>query len=145
MCIKQVLANRQTRLNRYTKRSILPVLAKGRSKLVEELEQPSKIFPEVKQRMRLAYKKDARMYNLKKRHVKFQPGKRVWKVNTKRFSAKLTPKFIECVIRRKITSLVYELQNLEDKFVGRLHIKDLKPGVQPSGDLEEEQVVLSVG
>ncbi|KAF2903293.1 hypothetical protein ILUMI_02904 [Ignelater luminosus] len=126
-----------------TKKRLLNIFkesTEGRSKLVEELEQPSKIFSEEKQRMRLAYK-DARTYNLKKRHVKFQPGKRVWKVNTKRFSAKLTPKFIECFICRKLTSLVYELQNLKDKFVGHLHIKDLKPVVQPSGDLEEEQTL----
>ena len=71
-------------------------------------------------------------YNLRSKDVKFKVGDLVFRRNfvlsnaSKKFSAKLSPKFIKMKIRRVLGNNLYELEYLGGKKVGVYHCKDLK-------------------
>ncbi|CAK1599223.1 unnamed protein product [Parnassius mnemosyne] len=70
-------------------------------------------------------------YNLRKRHVELKVGQIVYKRThylsnaSKRFTAKLAPKFQKCVITAKLSPLVYTLASMEGKTLDNFHIKDI--------------------
>lgn len=90
------------------------------------------IFTEVRKHLKNAYERSKIHYNLRKRHYTHAVGDRVWKKSyvlsdaAKKFSAKLSPKYILCEVTRVISPLVYELTDMHGKQQGRWHIKDLK-------------------
>ena len=99
----------------------------------KELTKLEECYPTIRENLRLANQRAANRYNLRCREVSFQPGDRVWKRNkvlssaVDYFSAKLSPKFVPCVVTRRVGNLVYQLENLEGNDIGKWHVEDLKP------------------
>lgn len=101
---------------------------------LSDLQKLPKLFSEVQERLNKAYETSAHKYNLRRRPAKFEVGDKVWKTNftlsdaSKNFSKKLAPKYVPCIVRKvKGSGLVYELTDLDGKYVGDFHIQDLKP------------------
>lgn len=91
-------------------------------------------FSSVKQAIEKAHLKSAKYYDASRRPLEFAPGDIVWKRTyplsdaSKFFMAKLAPKYDKCTVLRKISSLVYELEDFHTKKnLGAWHVKDLKP------------------
>ena len=91
----------------------------------------------------------SKTYNLRRRDVEFYVGDRVWRRNkvlsnaANKFTAKLGPKYILSIVKRKHSKLVYGLSDGNGTKVGRWHIKYLKPYFErfdddASSDLSEE-------
>lgn len=101
--------------------------------LADNLQRLPEIFDKAKKYMDNAYQRSFKYYNLRRRDVSFNVGDLVWKKNNVLsnagvgFSAKLAPKFILCKVIKVCSRVVYELESVEGKYVGRYHVKDLKP------------------
>lgn len=111
----------------------IELLPGERDTYVEGLTSLSQIFAEVRNKIHSAYQRNAATYNLRKRDFSFEAGDKVWRRNKVlsdaaiKFAAKLAPKYVLCTVRRKISRLVYALQNTDGSDAGEWHIKDLKP------------------
>ena len=92
----------------------------------------SRIFCRVRSELSKSHDKNAKHYNLRRRHQELEVGQTVWKrcfpisVKDKFFTAKLAPKYIKCRIVAKKSPLVYKLVDANGKDAGTWHIKDLK-------------------
>jgi hypothetical protein len=102
----------------------------------DRLKELPRIFREVKDRLARAHRANAQRYNLRRRPQDFNVGDIVWKRNfalsdaTANFSAKLAPKFTgPYKVKKKVSTLIYELEDQNCKDVGRWHVVDLKPYV----------------
>lgn len=91
------------------------------------------LFQEIRRRLQQSYEKSGVHYNLRRRNITFEPGQQVWRKNyslsdaSKQFAAKLAPKFIgPFIIKRKTSSVTYELATNTGKSIGIWHVKDLK-------------------
>lgn len=114
-----------------------PTLAcASRSSYANQLGALDSIFNKVKDALIKSHKRSARYYNSSRRHAEFEVGDTVWKKTypqsdaSKFFMAKLAPKYERCIIRKKLSPLVYELEGCSSgKNLGSWHIKDFKsPG-----------------
>lgn len=92
-----------------------------------------KIYRFVQSQLSKSYKKSQQHYNLRHRDVKFTVGQKVLHKNYTQsdagnyYTAKLAAKYVGPYIVRKVLSpWTYELADLQDKFCGIWHIKDLK-------------------
>lgn len=103
-----------------------------KNQLINDLQELPKLYVDVRKKLFLAYQRNAKQYNLRKRSLRFYPGDRVWKRNytlsdaAKNYSAKLAPRYIPCTVKKVISKLVYKLSDLDGNDVGNWHIKDLK-------------------
>ena len=110
---------------------------------LEDSQHLPELYVDVRNRMKQAYEKSKRIYNLRKRHIMFDVGDKVWKKNyalsnaAKYFSSKLAPKYIPAVVSKVLANLVYELQDTEGKNLGNWHVKDLKPDLCPGDDSDD--------
>lgn len=100
----------------------------------EEVSRQPEIFRSVSSHLDKAYKRHADHYNKNKRQAElYNVGDRVWKKNyvlssgAHQYSAKLVAKHVPCRIRRKVSPLVYEVEDESGIALGRWHVKDLKP------------------
>lgn len=90
------------------------------------------VFVDIRNRLDLAYQRNSRAYNLRKRDFSFNVGDYVWRKNhilssaPNQFSAKLAPKYILSIVHKKFSNLVYMLNNSDGTRAGKFHIKDLK-------------------
>lgn len=86
----------------------------------------------IKDNLHSAHLKAERCYNLRAKSIAFVPGQKVFRRNFEQSSfvksktAKFSPKFIKCRVRRRIGSSLYELENLKGKLIGRYHAKDIR-------------------
>lgn len=109
----------------------------------QDLGKLREIYHDVQAKLNMAYKRNAHYYNLRKRDVEFFVGDKVWKKNkvlsdaAQNFAQKLAPRYVLCTIRKKISKLVYTLENEDGSDVGNWHVKDLKPYFGSIPDLEE--------
>lgn len=99
----------------------------------DRLRELQKIFKDVRQRLGESHQKNSHHYNLRRRPLQFKEGDQVLKRNfnqsnaTAYFSAKLTPRFVGPYrIKKKMSNLVYQLEELNGKSIGNWHIVDLK-------------------
>lgn len=105
----------------------------NRETLVHDVNQLSSIHQKVTKRLKLAYQRNAKHYNLRKRPLKFTKGDFVWKKNytlsdaSKFYNQKLAPKYIKCRVLEVTGPLTYRLASENGKGVGVWHLKDLKP------------------
>ncbi|KAG5865444.1 hypothetical protein JTB14_027177 [Gonioctena quinquepunctata] len=108
---------------------------KGRS-MKKKLSDQLKIT-KVRERIRKAFDKNTKVYNLRKRDTKYKIGDYhyiiyILKKNyvlskaENAFSAKLAPKFIPGIVDKVISPLVYSLKNKNGADLGNWHVKDLK-------------------
>lgn len=71
-------------------------------------------------------------YNLRSKNVKFKVGDVVFRRNfvlsdaSKKFCAKLSPKFLKMRVIKLVGNNLYELKDMAGKRVGTYHAKDLK-------------------
>lgn len=109
-----------------------PYEFESRDKLASELQKLPELYKEVANRISRSYQRNQKYYNLRKRNIEFNVGDTVYKKNYvlsnagNYFSSKLAPKFIKCFIRKKISPIIYELVDEDNKNLGRYHVKDLK-------------------
>ncbi|XP_011687095.1 PREDICTED: uncharacterized protein LOC105449536 [Wasmannia auropunctata] len=92
----------------------------------------------VGENLETAQQRQAKYYNRHHRDRHFAVGEQVLKRHrvlssgAQHFSAKLTKKFHgPFVIRRILSPVVYELADLTGSVVGKVHVKDLKPYLEP--------------
>lgn len=98
---------------------------------VSSLENQNKIHKQVLNKIDQAYVRNKLRYDKDRRDVKFEIGDRVFKRNypisdaTKHISAKLLPRFTECIIVNKKSDLSYDLADINGKALGNYHIQDI--------------------
>lgn len=91
------------------------------------------IFSQVEETLQKAHDRNIKYYNEKRRDIEFEVGDEVWKRTFKQsnagkyFAAKLAPKYEKCRVIRKLSKLVYELEDETGKPLGKWHVKDCKP------------------
>lgn len=87
---------------------------------------------EVSENLREAYDKYSKYYNLRSRTISFSEGETIWRKNfalsdaSRHFTAKLSPKYLKCRVRKKIGNCSYMLEDLNGKEIGVYNVKDLK-------------------
>lgn len=108
----------------------------------KELER---VYRDVCIRLKKAYDRSSRHYNLRHRDERFSVGQDVWKRNfvisdaTKQITSKLSPKFTgPFTVHRVVSPWTYELIDKNGKLIGIWHAKDLK--AHPPDDVEDETV-----
>ncbi|KAK9887659.1 hypothetical protein WA026_023780 [Henosepilachna vigintioctopunctata] len=95
-------------------------------------EKLPELYEYVQKRIHHAYKVNAQRYNLRRRDLRFRVGDRVWKRNfvlsdaANNFSAKLAPKFVPCVVKKVLSPVVYNLEDLDGNDLGIFHISHIK-------------------
>lgn len=92
-----------------------------------------KVFEDVKKRLKAAYKKSERIYNLRRREDKFHVGQQVWRRNhvlsnaAQHITAKLAPRYVgPLTIYRTLSPWTYQLIDDNNKDCGVWSAKDLK-------------------
>ena len=109
------------------------IVCDSREKLNDHLKELFRLYVDVQKRLEKAYLDSASRYNLRRRPLVLDPGQIVWKRNRvlsnkgERFAAGLAPKFVKCVVHRKVTPGVYELLDYDTRVnLGAWHVQDLK-------------------
>lgn len=111
----------------------LLLLAHTRDQYVNDIRSISEVYESVRDRLHKAYERNANNYNLRRKDIIFNVGDKVWRKNkvlsdaSQGFSAKLAPKYIPCVIRERLSRLIYRLNHINGSDAGTWHVKDLKP------------------
>lgn len=107
---------------------------KSRAGIQQSVNTLKEVYQEVNKRLQHAYEQSAKRYNLRRRPVQFCVGQIVYKRNfaqssaPEKFTAKLAPKYIgPFTIVKKLSPLVYELENNKKRSIGYWHVQDLKP------------------
>lgn len=102
--------------------------------LERRVEEITKMREEVKLRIQKASARNKKHYDLRRRDIRYHPGEQVWRRNhilsdaTKHFNAKLAPRYVGPFQIKKILSpWTYELVDMDGRFRGNWHAKDLKP------------------
>ncbi|KAJ8969775.1 hypothetical protein NQ317_001936 [Molorchus minor] len=104
-----------------------------KNQLIEDLQELPKFHEDIRTKLKDAYIRNANQYNLRKRNLSFKIGDRVWKRNytlsskANDYSAKLSAKYIPCVVVKVMSNLVYKLKDTNGVDLGNWHVKDLKP------------------
>jgi len=110
---------------------------------VEDLKKFNATYKKVTENLKRAYVRSAQYYNLRRREVQYAVGDRVWKRTFPQsnaavhFSAKLAPKFIPCIVTKKIGSATYQLKDLNNQDLGVWHVQHLKPDLSSFNDDDE--------
>lgn len=101
--------------------------------ILRKSEVLSKVFEDVTKRLKYAYNREKKVYNLRRRADQFSINQTVWKRNyvisdgTNKFTAKLAPKFIGPLkIIKVVSPWSYELADNLGNSRGIWHAKDLK-------------------
>jgi hypothetical protein len=117
----------------YTTRLIPDNTDTGRH-IVDKVDNLKKVREFVQKRLSVAYERNRKQYNLRRRHVNYNVGDLVWKRQfvlsdaANYFASKLAGKFCgPFKIRKKLGYCVYELEGDNGKSIGNFHVKDLKP------------------
>lgn len=103
-----------------------------RDNFANELGHLKDIYKDVSASLKKAHDRNIKYYNSKRRNVSFEVGDIIWKRTYKQsaankyFSSKLAPKYERCKVIRKLSPLVYELEDANGKCIGKWHIKDFK-------------------
>lgn len=107
----------------------------------ESMDRLLPLYNEVKRKLDKAYHRNCHYYNLRRREAPlYAVGDTVWKKNyvlsdaSKRYAAKLEPKFVKCKIAEVLSPLVYRLTTENGVDLGRYHTKDLKPDQTRNSD-----------
>ena len=104
-----------------------------RDQYANNIDKLSDLQKEIQQKLDEAYRKNCHSYNTRKRETDcYQKGEILWKKNyvlsdaSKQLMAKLEPKYVKCKVAEVISPLVYKLEDMNGKDLGRWHVKDLK-------------------
>lgn len=111
--------------------SIDDIQLANRNEKADSLNELADIFQRVSCTLTKAYKQNANRYNLRRRELGLKVGDIVWRRNfvqsnaAKFFSAKLAPRFVKCKIVDKLSDVVYQLEEINTKTIGKYHVKDI--------------------
>ncbi|KAH0816086.1 hypothetical protein GEV33_006706 [Tenebrio molitor] len=114
-----------------------------------ELRSLKIIFNEVRHKLYRAYVRYSNRYNLDRRDIQFEVGQKVWRRNkvlsdqARGYSAKLALRYVLCLITRKVSPIVYELQNEDGSNADRWHVQDLNPYFGSDEDLFDSSATSS--
>lgn len=106
-----------------------------------ELNKLPDLYRKVQDKLTANYKKNARIYNLRRRHHQFKVGEKVWKRNfvlsnaAKDFTAHLAPRYLLCTVHKVRSPLVYDLKYENGTDAGAWHVSQLKPYFQSGSDI----------
>lgn len=87
----------------------------------------------IRENLNVAHEKASRTYNTRARPVHFVEGQEVFRKNhsqsdfKKGINAKFCPKFIKCRIRKKVGNSLYDIEDLQGKYIGKYHASDIRP------------------
>lgn len=90
------------------------------------------IYDRVKRNLEVAHKRHEKSYNTRSRPVQYCVGQEVYRRNfaqsdaSRRFCAKLAPKFLPARIVERIGTCQYRLSDLKGKPIGVFHAKDIR-------------------
>lgn len=119
--------------NLYTAyKNINEIVFDSRRDYVDKLGELKSIFDMVKTEISKAHERNAKYYNKHRRDLSFEEGDFVWKKSYKQsdagkyFSSKLAPKYVRCKVVKKLSRLVYVLEDENGRNLGKWHVKDLK-------------------
>lgn len=122
-------------LNEQQDESREPLPPEGRASILE------KVFQDVRKKLDQAQNRSQKIYNLRRRDVRFEVGDRVWKREhmlsnaAEYFTAKLGPKFSgPYIVSKKVSPWTYHLQDENRQDKGVWHVKDLKPDQERLAD-----------
>lgn len=96
-------------------------------------DQLQLIRKELRKNMSEAHETNRDRYNLRTRPMSYTIGQLIYRRNfaqssaEKRFNSKLAPVFLPAKIRKKVGNVYYELEDLDGKFIGTYHAKDMRP------------------
>ncbi|KAM0725812.1 Retrovirus-related Pol polyprotein from transposon 412 [Formica fusca] len=109
------------------------------AKWKERMERIQALRDWVIENLETAHQRQSRYYNLRRRDRRFVVGDQVLKRQhvlssaAHAISAKLTTKFHgPFKIAKVLSSVVYEIADQEDRAIGKVHVKDLKPYIVAS-------------
>ena len=103
----------------------------SRDEAASSLSELVDIFQKVQEALTIAYNRNAKRYNTRRINLILNEGDTVWRRNfvqsdaAKFFSAKLAPKFVKCIVKKRISNIIYELRDFDTTKVGKYHIKDI--------------------
>lgn len=109
-----------------------------RESRLDQLSKMPLFYEEIQDRLSRAYERSAKIYNLRRRPVKYRTGDIVWRKSHIRsdasqyYSGKLAPKYIKCRIKKMLSNIIAELEDFEGKSMGTWHIKELKADPLPN-------------
>lgn len=121
-------------------RDDLRISFQERESYASDIKQLDQVFKTVRERLHLAYVRNAQKYNQSKRDISFAVGDKVWRKNRvlsqggNKFMSKLADRYVPGVIINKKSRLVYEIQNEDGSLAGNYHIKDLKVRFESQSD-----------
>lgn len=115
----------------------------SRDQVTNKLKTLGSVYQDVTARLKRAYETNKKVYNLRRRPIEFAEGEKVWRKNFAQsdaanfYTSKLAPKYVgPFTVRKKISPLVYDLENEKGKSIGRWHIKDLKNFIDAEVDFD---------
>ncbi|KAH8308604.1 hypothetical protein KR018_009271, partial [Drosophila ironensis] len=82
--------------------------------------------------MKKQHDKNERLYNLRSRPVSFEEGQEIFRRNFRPsnfqvgYNSKLEPAFVKARVRKRVGQTCYELEDLQGRYVGKYHAKDLR-------------------
>lgn len=109
----------------------VPVASNRKESLINLDDIPA-LYAEVQDRLTAAYEQSSRRYNLRRRPSEFRVGDIVWRRSHfvsdagQRFSKKLAPKFVKGIVKERIGSNSYRLEDEQGNDDGVWHVQDLK-------------------
>lgn len=98
---------------------------------IQRLDRFAILRETIKEKMKAAYEKNERLYNLKARNRQLEIGQQVIRRNfvqssqVNHFSSKLAPVGINARVLRKIGKVNYELEDSGSGKIGVYHLKDI--------------------
>lgn len=111
-----------------------PMDFESRQGRVSQVENLQLIFEEVQQRLRLAYEKSARDYNLRRSPApNYREGQVVWKKEhpvsdaAQGIASKLCPRYRKVVITKRLSPTTFRLADESGRDIGIYHVQELKP------------------
>lgn len=97
----------------------------------KSLENMKNTYQSVSDALLRAFRHNATRYNLRRKECNLTPGQVVWKRSftlsdaSKYVTAKLCPRFVKCRVKNRISRLIYELECMSGKSLGKFHVKDI--------------------
>lgn len=108
------------------------IIFSSRDEYAFQMGELKPIFERVRKELSKAHERNAKYYNRRRRPLNLNVGDYVWKRTyrlsdaKKYFTSKLAPKYERCRIVKKLSPLVFELEDGRGKHIGKWHIKDFK-------------------
>lgn len=101
--------------------------------IVKRVDRLHLLRDKITQNLEKAHDKSSKIYNTRSKPISYQIGQEVFRKNHAQskfenaISSKFNPKYVKCRIRAKFGNSLYDVEDCQGNFVGRLHASDLRP------------------